>query len=178
MLTGLRCRLRRYALSDAEALARIADDFRVSRWMTAQFPHPYSLADAQAFIALAAAEIPVDKFAVDVDGELAGGAGLQVRGGEQRGVAECGYWLAQRFWGRGIASEAAALLVSHAFTQRHLRRLEAHVFAGNVASMRVLEKAGFVREALLREAYVERDGTVVDGLLYARLRDDREAHRT
>jgi ribosomal-protein-alanine N-acetyltransferase len=170
MPAGVLCRLRHYEPRDVEALASIADDFDVARWMTARFPHPYSLDDARAFIALAAGEIPVDKLALEVDGSLAGGAGLHVRGGEQQGVAEFGYWLARAFWGSGIATEAANLLAQHAFAQRRLRRLEAHVFAPNFASSRVLEKSGFVREAVLREGYVDRNGTVVDGLLYARLR--------
>jgi RimJ/RimL family protein N-acetyltransferase len=61
-------------------------------------------------------------------------------------------------------------LAACAFDGRQLRRLEARVFAGNIASMRVLEKSGFVREALLREVYVERDGSISDGLLFAQLR--------
>jgi len=171
-LRGLRCTLRRYRSGDSQELARIAGDARVARWMTAAFPHPYTVDDARAWIAKASAEVVVINYAIEVSGRLAGGIGLVPHDGEHRGVAELGYWLGCDYWGRGIAAEAARLLAAHAFAERALRRLEAHVFATNHASTRVLEKSGFVREAVLRESYVERDGTIVDGLLYARLRDD------
>jgi RimJ/RimL family protein N-acetyltransferase len=171
-LRGGRCSLRSYRTADAAALAALADDVAVARWMTARFPHPYTLEDARIWIAHTLGESPIDSFAIDVDGELAGGAGITPHTDERRGSAEFGYWLGRAFWGRGIATEAARLLAAHAFADRALRRLEAHVFVANHASARVLEKCGFSREAVLREAYVERDGTVRDGLLYARLRSD------
>jgi len=170
MLTGIRCRLRPYEPADAKTLAQIAGEFAVVRWMTAAFPHPYGIKAARAWVAKASTEAPVDNFAIEVDGALAGGAGITPHVGEQRGTAEFGYWLGRAYWGRGIATEAACLLASHALRERDLRRLEAHVFAPNVASARVLAKAGFVREAVLHESYMERDGTIVDGYLYARLR--------
>lgn len=172
ILRGTLCRVRPWTEADAEPLARLADEVAIARWMTATFPNPYTLEVAQAWVTKSLAEDPIDNFVVEVDGCFAGGAGLKPRAGEQAGVAEFGYWLGRAYWGRGIATEAAQLLADHALKERQLRRLEAHVFLPNVASARVLEKSGFVREALLREAYVERDGTIVDGLLYARLRSD------
>ncbi len=152
---------------------QVAGDFAVARWMTAGFPHPYTRAAADAWVVKAAAEDPVENFAIEVEGLLAGGIGIAPHTGEHAGVAEFGYWLGCAYWGRGIATEAAGLVVRHAFDVRHLRRLEAHVFAPNTASARVLEKTGFTREAVLRESYVERDGTIVDGYLYALLRSAR-----
>jgi RimJ/RimL family protein N-acetyltransferase len=64
------------------------------------------------------------------------------------------------------------LFVPYAFATRRLRRLEAYVFAANPSSARVLEKCGFVREGILREAVVDREGAVHDAWLYARLRGD------
>jgi RimJ/RimL family protein N-acetyltransferase len=170
IIAGERCRLRPYSIDEAPLLARLAGEFEVARWMTATFPHPYRVDDARAWLARAVSDVPVNHFAIEVDGRLAGGAGLTPHDDERRGGAEFGYWLGPAFWGRGIATEAARLLAEHALTRRGLRRLAAHVFARNLASARVLEKCGFVREAVLREAFVERDGTVSDGFLYARLR--------
>jgi RimJ/RimL family protein N-acetyltransferase len=172
VLTGALCRLRAYRVDDAQRLAEIAGDFAVARWMTASFPHPYTLEAAHAWAANAARETPIDTFAIEVDGALAGGAGIAPQCGEHLGVAEFGYWLGRGYWGRGIATEAARLLAAHAFGERGLRRLEAHVFAPNQASARILAKLGFRREAVLRESYVERDGTIVDGYLFAKLRSD------
>jgi len=169
-LVGRRCRLRAYRVDDFRDLARIAGDAAVSRWMTAAFPHPYSEEAALRWTSDAGRESPLNNFAIEVDGAFAGGAGIMPHDNEHQGVAEFGYWLGRAFWGRGIATEAAQLLAAYAFSQRNLRRLEAHVFAPNGASARVLEKTGFVREAILREAYVERNGAIVDGFLYAKLR--------
>lgn len=169
-IDGVRCRLRPYRLTDSERLAAIADDPAVARWMTARFPHPYSIEAARAWIHCVAREAPVDNFAIEVEGALAGGAGFAPFDDERRGTAEFGYWLGRAHWGRGIATEAAGLLADHAFAERGLRRLQAWVFARNVASGRVLEKCGFYCEAVLRDALSERDGTVVDALIYARLR--------
>jgi RimJ/RimL family protein N-acetyltransferase len=172
-LVGTRCRLRPYRHADAQRLAQIAGAFEVARWMTAGFPHPYTLDAARSWVAKAAVEVPARNFAIEVDGQLAGGAGIEPHTGELTGVAEFGYWLGRAYWGRGIASEAARLLAAHAFAECALRRLEAQVFAPNTASARVLEKVGFTREAVYRSRLRERDGTIVDGLLYARLQSDR-----
>jgi RimJ/RimL family protein N-acetyltransferase len=170
MIEGKRCLLRPYRTSDIAALPALAGDFAVARWMTATFPHPYTPADAEAWVARASAESPLDNFAVEVGGELAGGIGLRPHDGEHAGVADFGYWFGRAFWGHGLATEAARLCIAYAIRERGLRRLEAHVFAPNLASARVLEKCGFVREAVMREALVERDGSVVDAWLYALVR--------
>jgi [ribosomal protein S5]-alanine N-acetyltransferase len=140
--------------------------------MTAEFPYPYTREDAVAWIAGVVHDAPPKHYAIEVGGALAGAVGLFPQDGEHRGCAIFGYWLGRAFWGRGIATEAARLLAAHALRERGLRRLEASVFAPNAASARVLEKAGFTLEARMRASYVERDGTVCDGLLYARLASD------
>ena len=174
VLDGELCRVRSYRAGDVDALAVLAADPLVSRWMTAGFPHPYTRADAAAFVAIATAGDMPQHFAIEVDGAYAGGAGLLALAGEHRGVAQFGYWLGRRYWGRGIATDAARTLSRYGLRTAGFRRLEATVFAPNRASAHVLEKAGFTLEARLRESYLERDGTVCDGLLYARLATDPE----
>jgi RimJ/RimL family protein N-acetyltransferase len=172
ILQSERCLLRPYRLNDAAWLPVLANDIEVARWTSAAFPHPYTQADADGWVARAVAERPAASFVIEVDGFPAGGVGLRVHKGEARGGAECGYWLGRSFWGRGLATEATRLLVRYAFETRGLRRLEAYVFAANPASGRVLEKCGFVREGVLREAVTDRDGTVMDAWLYALLSRD------
>jgi [ribosomal protein S5]-alanine N-acetyltransferase len=167
MLTGTRSSLRPYREDDIRTLPNLLNDYDVARWMTAAIPHPYTAADARAWIAKVSRESPTDNFAVEVDGVHAGGIGIRPHIGERSGVAEFGYWLGRSYWGRGIATEAARLIVEYAFRERNMRRLEAHVFAPNLASACVLEKCGFIREAVSREALTERNGAVVDCLFYA-----------
>lgn len=77
-----------------------------------------------------------------------------------------GYWLGQAHWGKGLATAAAQALVRHVESQRLFARLEARVFEWNHASMRVLEKAGFVREGVLLKS-VLKDNALIDSALYA-----------
>jgi RimJ/RimL family protein N-acetyltransferase len=83
-------------------------------------------------------------------------------------TAQFGYWLGESHWGQGIASAAARALAGRIGTERLFARLEAQVFQWNPASMRVLEKAGFEREAVLRCA-ASKDGYLIDTVLYARV---------
>jgi RimJ/RimL family protein N-acetyltransferase len=80
--------------------------------------------------------------------------------------AEIGYWLGERFWGRGIVTEALVAMTRHAIETHELTRVYAVPFAWNTASCRVLEKAGYVLEARLRRSAIK-DGQIVDQLQYA-----------
>ncbi len=83
--------------------------------------------------------------------------------------ARFGYWLGEPWWGRGIMTAAAKATADFVLAHYDFVRLEAAVFAWNPASMRVLEKAGFEREGVLRQS-VWKDGRIADAVLYARLR--------
>jgi RimJ/RimL family protein N-acetyltransferase len=172
ILRSERCTLRPYRADDANWLPTLANDVEVARWTSASFPYPYTQRDADAWVALAASERPINSFVIEARGRPAGGIGLRPQSGEGYGVAECGYWLGRPFWGRGLATEALRLILPYAFAERRLRRLEAYVFATNPTSARVLDKCGFVREGILREAVTDREGAVLDAWLYSRLSSD------
>jgi [ribosomal protein S5]-alanine N-acetyltransferase len=105
---------------------------------------------------------------------LVGGIGLtQVK----RGVAQIGtlgYWVGEPFQGRGYITEAVKLISRFAFTQLNLHRVEAACLPENIASRRVLEKAGFVREGYAR-LYLKIAGDWRDHLTFALLQEDFEA---
>lgn len=88
------------------------------------------------------------------------------------GTAEIGYWVSESHWGKGIGTAAAMFIADYGFGSFPIERLQAGVFAGNQASVRVLEKAGFSLEGCLRRA-VKKDGSYQDLLMYSRLRADR-----
>jgi RimJ/RimL family protein N-acetyltransferase len=169
-LAGRVCRLRPYRNGDAAAVCAVANDYRVARWMTRAFPHPYTLADADWWIAHATQSARDRYYAIEVEGRIAGGIGVEPRDGERGGNAAFGYWLGCAYWGRGIGSDAARTLADVALRNGTLHRLEASVFAPNVASARVLEKAGFYFEGRLRDYYLDREDNVCDALMYARLK--------
>lgn len=116
-------------------------------------------------------------FFVFIDGGrvLAGGISI---GNIRRGVAQSGqigYWMGARHAGQGLMAEALEALVRHAFGELGLHRLEAACIPGNNRSMRVLEKAGFEREGLLR-SYLRIAGSWRDHILYARIDDRAETN--
>ena len=83
--------------------------------------------------------------------------------------SEIGYWLAKDCWNQGIMTAAIKKCVEIGFEEFDLIRITAHIFAFNVASQRVLEKAGFQFEGFLKKHY-QKDGKIFDGKLYAIVR--------
>ncbi len=160
------CVVRSYRESDAESLARHADDRRVWINLRDAFPHPYRLEDGRAFIRDSLAQRPETRFAIEVGGAAVGGIGIVLHPDVERVSAEIGYWLGHAFWGRGIMSEAVRAFTAHVVREHALTRVFAVPFEWNAASFRVLEKAGYVLEGRLRRSAVK-DGRVIDQLLYA-----------
>ena len=160
------CRLRSWRPGDVEALVRHANSRAVSRQLRDRFPHPYTLADATAWVRYAAAQQPETDFAIDVDGEAVGNIGFVLHDDVERCSAEIGYWLGEAVWGRGIATAAVRAATAHAFATYGLTRVYALPFARNCASRRVLEKAGYGLEGVLRRAAIK-DGDLLDQALYA-----------
>lgn len=164
--------IREWHDADAPELAVQANDRRVWLGLRDAFPHPYSLDDAHAFIRLAQGMSPQSFLAIVVDGRIAGGIGYVLKHDVERIGAEVGYWLGHAYWGRGLATASLRELTRLAFSRHpELRRLWAVPFAGNPASSRVLEKAGFVCEGRLRQSAIK-DGHVHDQFMYALLRGD------
>jgi RimJ/RimL family protein N-acetyltransferase len=169
-LRGELCTLRRWRTSDATALVRHANNLNVARHLRDRFPHPYTWRDAQAFLAGASAEEPQTNCAIEVAGEASGGLGFVPGSDVERYSAEVGYWLGESCWGRGIVTEALVLFTRHAFAELGLLRLFALPLADNVASIRVLEKAGFNAEGILRSSCVK-FGQPRDQVIYAIVND-------
>jgi ribosomal-protein-alanine N-acetyltransferase len=165
-LTLTSCAVRSWRIADAESLARHADNRKIWLNLRDAFPHPYTIRDARAFITSLRERAPETTFAIDVGGEAAGSVGFVLRHDVERVSAEIGYWLAEPFWGRGIATEALAAVTQHAVAVHKLTRVYALPFAWNAASCRVLEKAGYVLEARLRRSAIK-NGIVTDQLQYA-----------
>ena len=166
-----RSTLRPWRESDAEALARHANEREISRNMRDAFPHPYTLELARSWLASVAPARPVLFFAIDVAGEAVGGIGVTPLKDVYRRSGEIGYWLARPHWNRGIVSEAVNAITNYAFADLDLVRVQTGVFEWNAASMRVLEKCGYAREGVQRRAVIK-EGRLADCMLYARLRPD------
>ena len=164
--------VRDWRSEDAPSLAQHADERRIWLNLRDRFPHPYTLADAAAFLGSVAIMQPRTFFAIAVDDRAVGGIGYTLHDDVERVSAEMGYWLGTAFWGKGIMTSALRAVTVYAFGQHtQLRRIYAVPYAWNAASMRVLEKAGYRREGRMRQSAIK-DGQVIDQLLYAMLRSE------
>ena len=176
ILRGQRCALRPWRVTDSQALVRHANNLNVARNLRDRFPHPYTLADAYAFLKGVSGAASPTNLAIDVDHEAVGGLGYVPGVDVERFSAEVGYWLGEQCWNRGIATEALELFTRHAFDELGLLRLFALPLADNLASIRVLEKAGFTCEGTLRASCVKY-GEARDQVMYAKVNPRWSPHR-
>lgn len=128
-------------LEDLAELVPLADNENVTRW-TARMPYPYGHADGVAFIETIARGPDQRPYAIRNErGAFVGVVSLMFHGARP----ELGYWLGEPFWGRGYGSEAVTALLDAARMTGLAPAIEASAIADNHASLRILEKHGFVR---------------------------------
>ncbi len=151
--------LRRWCAGDLDALLRHADDPMIVRGLSDRFPHPYTRADGEAFLAGRVVDLDAPVLAIEIDGEACGSIGVRhAAGGERAHSAELGYWLGRAHWNRGLMRRVAAVYVPWVMQALSLTRLQATVLDTNPASARVLAVNGFVEEGRLRQAIRKPDG--------------------
>ncbi len=158
--------LRPWTTADLNSLVTFADNTEIAKFMTDQFPHPYTSENGKAFIAAASKGSPLHIFAIDINGQAAGGIGIHPQTDIHRKNAELGYWLAEPFWGHGIITKAVLQIVDYGFKNFEINRIFARPFGTNKASQRVLEKAGFKLEARFEKSLFK-NGEYIDELVYA-----------
>lgn len=161
------CSIRSWRNGDEENLPLHANNRKIWLNLRDRFPHPYTRVDAEWWIQHVQGLKPETNFAMDVAGEAVGGIGLMLQDDVERCSAEIGYWLSEAYWGRGIATAALRSLTDYAFKEFNLTRVYALPYARNAASIKVLEKAGYVCEGVLRRSAIK-DGEILDQLMYAR----------
>ena len=161
--------IRSFEDHDAMAMARHVSNPNITRTLAARFPAPYTERHAKAWIDLCHLEAEPVNFAITADDNLIGGIGLTVQRGARRRAAEVGFWVAESYWGNGVATAALHAFTDYAFSRFDLIRIFAYVFEGNIASTRVLEKVGFTYEGRLDSSIVKND-LVYGEWLYALVR--------
>lgn len=183
--------IRRYRLSDAPSLSFNANNEKMLYNMTDLIPFPYTEQVATSWITHCAVEAswprsgPVDEatgkasgpqianhYAVVVDGQAGGSIGIEFGTDIHRRSGVVGYWLGEQFWGKGVMSLVVPAFVRWCWTTFPiLLRLDALTFARNVASGKILEKAGFEYEGRKRNSYIKH-GEVGDELTWGALRPE------
>ena len=168
---GFRVHLKAPGPGDAEEIARNANDYDIAHDVASSgdFPYPYRLEDAKAFIDMAVnARVSgsAHHFVICLDDDKAIGACGLFNIDSKNRVCEIGYWLGKAHWGKGYAKEAVSLLLQFGFGELKLNRIEAHTFATNERSAGLLQSIGFRNEGTLRSSVIQ-EGRFVDNMLFS-----------
>ncbi len=161
-LTTERLLLRPPVARDAEQLHRLVNDWAVVRMLSnLPFPYPRTLTDEWIQSTAEQRERGTGYHLVIAgheDGQelVIGCVGLRLD--IAPGVANLGYWVGRRFWGHGVATEAAGRVARWALANLAVRRIEAHVAEDNPASAAVLRRVGLREVGAGRESFLARGG--------------------
>ena len=161
-------KLRKWNEADLDSLVKHANNSNVAKWLTNEFPYPYTQENGKAYLSRIANDNPTKIFAIDVNGEAVGSIGITPQSDIHEKNAEIGYWLAEKYWGQGIMSKAIQEIVEYGFQTFDIVRVFARPFSTNLSSQRVLEKAGFSLEATLKKTLFK-NGEFMDEVIYAKL---------
>jgi RimJ/RimL family protein N-acetyltransferase len=163
--------LREWKLEDAFDLAAAINNKKVLDNLRDGIPFPYTEKDAVEFITatLSAEKDSQYAFAITYDGKIIGSVGVFRKENVHRLTAELGYYIAEPYWGKGIMTESVRQMCAYIFENTDIIRIFAEPYAHNAASCRVLEKAGFQFEGLLRKNAIK-NGQSVDMRMYAILK--------
>jgi RimJ/RimL family protein N-acetyltransferase len=173
IIKGKKIILRQLKKTDDKALFKYANDRLVSRYTTV--PFPYTLAIAQSFIKDTAKKIKAGTsydLGIVAEGgdEVIGMAAIRIIEGNAK-VGEIGYWLGRKHWGKGIVSEAAAMMLKFAFKDLKLNKVHAKVMSPNSASVKILGKNNFMLEGNLRKQDCK-IGKIYDVLVFGLLKEE------
>lgn len=166
------CKIRKWELSDAKDLAMALSNRKIQDNLRDGLPYPYTEQDGADYIIamLCADEHETFAFAITVDDKVAGSIGVFRQANIHRQTAEMGYYLAEEYWGNGIMTEAVKQICEYVFNKSNIIRIYAEPFAHNIASCRVLEKAGFQYEGTLRRNAVK-NGKIIDMKMYSLIKE-------
>ncbi len=149
--------LRPWTIDDVATLTEYYNNVNIWNNLRNYIPHPYTTADAEKFIITQTEIFPTLNFAVLNEGEIVGGIGITLLDDVYVMNVELGYWIAEPFWGQGIATIAVGLMTQYVFETFAINRIVAEVFDYNKASMRVLEKNGYYLESVRRKGILKNE---------------------
>ena len=158
--------LRPWTEEDVPALVEACGDPEIAHWIPL-IPSPYTEAHALAFVRGEATPGEDYSFAITRSDGVVGAIGMGVNSMGYRG--RIGYWVARPARGQGVCTRALRTLSRWALDELRLERLELITDPDNVASQRVAEKVGFMREGVLRAHLRHPDGRLRDSVMFSLL---------
>ena len=164
--------LRKWAVADADQLAVALNNKKILDNLRDGLPFPYTIADAKGYIKAMQDSDANNTFAYAItDGDrVIGSIGVFRKDNIHFRTAELGYYIAEPDWGQGHGTRAVKQICELVFETTDIIRIFAEPFARNLGSCRILEKAGFQLEGLLRKNAIK-NGVAEDMKLYALVRE-------
>lgn len=164
--------IRNWKKTDASSLAAALSNKNILNNLRDGLPYPYTEKDAEEYIDFILNSNPNDTFAyaIDVDGRAVGSIGAFRQKNIHFRTAELGYYLSEEYWGRGIMTIAVKQICEKLFSETDILRIFAEPFENNAGSRRVLEKAGFQLEGILKNNAFK-NGKVLNMALYSYTRN-------
>lgn len=162
------CNIRKWRPEDAADLAAALSNRKVLDNLRDGLPYPYTEKDGADYISAMLSADPEDAFAFAIvaDDRVIGSIGVFRQANIHRRTAEMGYYISEEYWGRGIMTDAVRQTCGYVFENSDIIRIYAEPFSHNIASCRVLEKAGFQFEGVLRQNAVK-NNKVLDMKMYS-----------
>lgn len=161
-------KLRELDKDDRQLLVDYLNNDQLVKCLSSRIPQPYSFDDADWWVEVGCKEGAFVR-AITFNDVFCGVIGVYTKEAEYAHAAELGYWVAQEYWNQGIASKAVTAFTELVFATTAIQRIYAVVSAPNLASIQVMQKAGYSLEGILRKS-VQKQGQLYDEHLFARLR--------
>ncbi len=167
VITTERLVLRPFTLADADDVAAMCGTGVLQR--TVPLPYPYTKESAVSWISTheenRRSRTSYDFAVTDKEtGKLYGAISLYMRV-RNSPTAEMGYWIGEQYWNRGFATEAARAMIEYAFSELWLHRVFSRHYGSNIASGRVMQKAGMKEEGVMRD-HLFVNGRYEDSVIY------------
>lgn len=164
--------LRKWEKEDGDNLSKLLSNKKILDNLRDGLPYPYTKEDALEYINFILEYDPDSTFAyaIDVDGVAVGSIGAFRQENIHSYTAELGYYLDEAYWSKGIMTQAVKMICDKIFNQTDIIRIYAEPFSNNIGSRKVLEKAGFQLEGIMKNNTIK-NGKVQDMAMYSYTRD-------
>lgn len=168
----MECIIREWKIEDAADLAEMVNNKKILNNLRDGLPYPYTKSDAEEYITsmLAADKTKTFAYAIAAEDTVVGSIGVFRCDNIHSRTAEMGYYIGEPYWGNGLGTSAVTQVCKYIFDNTDIIRIFAEPFAYNTASCRILEKAGFQFEGILRNNAVK-NGKVLDMKMYALVKE-------
>jgi RimJ/RimL family protein N-acetyltransferase len=133
-------------------------------------PIPYTIEFAMQLFNVHVGKSPAERFLIFYNNRFCGEIGIWLNEDVLRLNAEIGYFIAEPYWGKGIATEAIRQMVDYTFSHFNIIRIIGNVFEHNKASMRALEKNNFILEAIQKKGIIK-NNLIMDSYVWVKIKE-------